>query len=68
MASGRLGMSGTSMSRILDGMWVKTIVLISPIRAAIRTADSAEIPARILAPKKMLPSTAGSTPKRTWNQ
>jgi hypothetical protein len=31
MASGRDGISGTSINRILDGMWVKTIVLIKPI-------------------------------------
>ena len=33
-----------------------------------RPPASAETPARMLAPKKMAPSVAGSTPKRTWNQ
>ena len=34
----------------------------------IFTASRDEIPARMLAPKKILPSTPASTPKRTWNQ
>ena len=64
IAQGRFGMSGTSMSRMFDGICVNTIVLISPMRAAMRAASNAEIPASRLAPKKMLPNTAGSTPKR----
>ena len=32
-------MSGTRISSTFDGRWVKTIVLIRPIRAAIRAAD-----------------------------
>jgi hypothetical protein len=38
------------------------------MRAATRAALNAESPASKLAPKKMLPNTAGSTPKRMWNQ
>ena len=51
-------MSGTRISRTLDGMWVKTIVLTRPIRAAMADAASAEMPARRLAPKKIVPSVA----------
>ena len=43
IASGRDGISGTNISRILDGMWVKTIVLIRPIFLARRPASRAEI-------------------------
>ena len=53
IASGRVGMSGTRISSTFDGRWVKTIVLISPIRAAIRAADSDETAASRLAPKKI---------------
>ena len=62
MASGRLGMRGTRISSTFDGTCVSTMVLTRPKRAAMREASSAEIPASTLAPKKMLPSTAGSTP------
>ena len=61
-ASGSVGMSGTRISSTFDGRWVKTIVLMSPIRAAIRAADSDETAASRLAPKKIAPSVAGSTP------
>ena len=37
-ASSTVGISGTSISSTFDGRCVKTIVLISPIRAAIRAA------------------------------
>lgn len=67
IASDKLGMSGMSIRKMLDGMWVKTIVLINPNFWAILTASKAEIPARIFAPKKMLPITPASTPKRKWN-
>ena len=56
------------MSRTFDGMWVKTIVLMSPNRAAIRAADSDETAARRFAAKKIAPSCAGSAPNWTWNQ
>ena len=61
-------MSGTRISSTFDGRWVKTIVLISPIRAAIRAADSDETAASRFAPKKIAPRIAGSTPNRRWNQ
>ncbi|CAG1773129.1 hypothetical protein BAC2_03595 [uncultured bacterium] len=68
MARGRDGINGTSINRMLDGMWVKTIVLIRPIFSAIFTASRADMPASTLAKKKMLPSTPDSTPNFTWNQ
>ena len=49
-------------------MWVKTIVLMSPNRAAIRAADSEDTAASRFAPKKMNPSWAGSAPNCRWNQ
>ena len=64
----KLGISGTRMSRMLEGMWVNTIVLISPTLAAIRAAASADSAANRFAPKKIAPINAGSTPQRTWNQ
>ena len=68
IASGSEGIRGIVISSRLDGMWVKTIVLIRPNFFARLTASRAEIPARILAPKKMLPITPASMPKRIWNQ
>ena len=67
IAHGRLGIKGTRMSSRFDGMCVATIVCSSPMRLASRVAESAEMPASTLAPKKMLPSAAGSTPNRLWN-
>src|SRR5512139_1688860 len=55
MASGKLGMRGTRINRILEGMCVKTIVLISPILEATLAAARAEMPASTLAPKKIVP-------------
>ena len=54
-ASGSVGMSGTRISSRFDGMWVKTIVLMSPNRAAIRAADSDDTAASRFAPKKIEP-------------
>src|SRR6266480_7420246 len=67
-ASLRLGISGTRMSKMLEGRWVKTMVLISPKREARRDASSAEIPAKIFAQKKMTPRVPGFTPNRRDNQ
>ena len=64
MASGRFGISGTRINRTLEGRWVKTMVLTSPKRRAKGAASKAENPARMLAPKKIAPSTAGGTSKR----
>ena len=61
-------MSGTRISSTFDGRWVKTIVLMSPIRAAIRAADRLETAASRFAPKKISPSNPGSTPYCRWNQ
>ena len=68
VASERLGISGTRMSRMFEGRWVKTMVLIRPKRDAMRDARSDDIPAKIFAQKKMTPSVPGSTPKRKKNQ
>ena len=35
MAIGRVGENATSINRMLEGIWVKTIVLIKPILFAI---------------------------------
>src|SRR5712691_7098475 len=67
-ASLRLGISGTRMSKMLEGRCVKTIVLTRPKREARRDASSAEIPAKIFAQKKMTPSVPGFTPNRRKNQ
>ena len=56
------------MSSTLEGRCVNTIVRTSPKRAARGTAASAEMAARMLAPKMMAPSTAGSTPYCWLNQ
>ncbi len=64
MASGRFGMSGTRTSSTFDGRCVKTMVFTRPKRFASQPAESAEIPASTLAPKKMTPSVASSAPNR----
>ena len=64
----KFGINGTSINKTLDGMCVKTIVLIRPNLFAIGTASKAEMPAKMFAPKKMLPSTPESTPNFMWNQ
>jgi hypothetical protein len=64
IADVRFGMSGTQIRRIFEGRCVKTIVRTSPMRVANLDANSAEMPARRFAPKKMLPRTAGSVPNR----
>ncbi len=67
-ASGRVGISGTSISSTFDGRCVNTIVRTSPKRAASRPAASAEKPASRFAAASTSPSAAGSTPYRVWNQ
>src|SRR4030066_1085929 len=52
----RFGMSGIRQSNMLDGICVKTIVLMRPILDESRTANKAEMPARTFAPKKIPPS------------
>jgi hypothetical protein len=53
IASGR-AQEGDQDQQNIDE-YIKTIVLISEFIFASRTASNAEMPARILAPKKMLP-------------
>jgi hypothetical protein len=62
IAEGKLGISGTRSKRILEGRCVKTIVLTRPTREATQAAARAEIPARMLALKKIPPRVAGFTP------
>ena len=38
IAAAKLGANGIRTSRLFDGRWVNTIVLMSPMRAAIGTA------------------------------
>src|SRR6202521_2321840 len=52
-ASLRFGISGTTISRMFEGRWVATMVLMRPKREASRDASSDEIPAKIFAQKKM---------------
>ena len=52
MASRRFGISGTTISRILEGKCVNTIVFTSPIREARRDAKSAESPAKHVSPEE----------------
>ena len=68
IASGCVGMSGTSARSTLEGRCVATIVFTSPMRRAMAAAESAENPASTLAPKKIAPRVAGADPKRAWNQ
>ncbi len=56
-------MNGTRISSTLDGRWVNTMVLIRPIFPATQAALRAEMPARILAAKKIAPKTAGDDAK-----
>ena len=52
------------MSRMFDGRCVPTMVLIRPKRDASRDASRAEMPAKMLAQKKMTPSVPGLIPNR----
>ena len=60
-------MSGTKHKSTFDGRCVTTMVLMSPMRAAMRAASSAEKPARRFAPKNNPPRAAISMSKRVWN-
>ena len=53
IANGRVGIKDTKIRRTFDGMWVKTIVLISPNRLARLPAASADMPARMFAAKNI---------------
>ena len=52
-ASGRVGANATSISKILDGICVKTIVLIKPILSAIFAAARNENAVRTPAIEKI---------------
>ena len=68
IASSSVGMNGTNRRKTFEGRWVNTIVLMRPIRAAIRAADSDETAAWRVAPKNTVPRTAGLAPNRRLNQ
>jgi hypothetical protein len=57
-------MNGMHKSRTFEGRWVKTIVLMSPKRAAMRAADSEDTAASRLAAKNRAPRAAGPG----WNR
>src|SRR4051812_12459609 len=44
MARASLGINGTRISRMLEGMWVKTMVFNKPMRAASQEAERADMP------------------------
>src|SRR4051794_1513627 len=68
MADHALGIRGTRMRRMLEGRWVKTMVLIRPNFLARRAATNPEKPAKRLEKKKMEPMVVGERPKRRLNQ
>ena len=68
IASGRLGISGTRISKMLEGMWVKTMVLMRPKRCARREAVRAEMPAINAGSKENGAQDRFAAPKRMWNQ
>src|SRR5260370_14469215 len=65
---GRDGLNGTSNSRTLLGRCVKTIVLTSPMRFAIRGATSNEAACAIAMAANDGPRTLAPAPKRTCSQ
>src|SRR5215471_21228158 len=62
IAQARSGMNGTRIRQRLEGKWVKTIVLTSPKRPAMRTATRYEIAVRIPVQKKIAPAAASDRP------
>ena len=60
------GAKATAMTQRLAGIWVKTIVLISPIRLARTGAASWDSADKAPVQKKKAPAAANEMPKR-WN-
>ena len=56
IASSRLGMRGTRMRKMFDGMCVKTIVLIRPNRLATHPLAREDKPPMTFAPNRIAPS------------
>src|SRR3954453_7980366 len=63
-ASWTLGMNGVSTRKRFAGRWVKTAVLRSPMRLAMRTAARAEKADSTPVQKKMTPAVATDRSKR----
>src|SRR5918998_3005680 len=63
-ASSTVGMKGVSTRKRFAGKWVKTAVLRSPMRLAIRTAARAEKAESTPDQKKMTPAVATDRSKR----
>jgi hypothetical protein len=63
-----VGISDTSIGRILLGRWVKTIVLSSPKRRGWRGAARNESAESRLAPKMSAPSISRFASKRRWKK
>src|SRR5262249_59272033 len=61
----RRGANATVTSRMLDGMWVNTIVLTRPIRLASHAAPRCEIAFRIRAPKNSAATSPSDAPNRS---
>lgn len=64
----KFGIKGIKINRTLEGKCVKTIVLTSPNRFAIRSANNVDMPAARLTVKSILPSMPGFTLNLIKNQ
>ncbi len=67
-ATGSVGATAAPIRNRLAGMWVKTMVRISPIRRASQAATGNEIAASRLQMAKRTPTSPGWAPKRSANQ
>src|SRR5215831_4345048 len=63
-ASHQVGASGTSISNTLEGKWVKTIVLSSPMRLASGAAPKNDRPDTTFTQKKTMASVSIDRPQR----
>src|SRR5215471_2589469 len=66
MAVGRLGANGTRIRKMFEGRWVKTIVLIRPIRSETGTATRKESAAHTLLQKRIA-EAVGTERWNAWN-
>ena len=68
MASPKVGMNGTRISRTFDGRWVKTMVFKRPILLASAPAAIDDPLWRRPTKKKTRPITSVDAPNLRWNQ
>jgi hypothetical protein len=68
MANGSVGANATSISKILDGICVNTMVFIKPILSASFAATRNENAVRMPAIEKMYDRVVNSTPNFAKNQ